>query len=326
MRCIELPMQVYIRLVENRSGTLTAYISDMRQFVLLLSTSLLLFLFSFIRPIFLLCAQISQHNWVFFIFPFLFLMIWCRKGEMFKAHRSGLSFYAGAILCAVSAAISFFRVPVPLLLLQALPFVFIFGALFVFFGSRTARLYLWPISYLFFFTAVIPEIAPFLIKFLQVISTAGSWFFLDLSGLQVIKQGTSLVLPNLILNVNKSCSGFNQTIALFSIAVPLAWLRLNRVTLRLILIASVLPLSAAMNIVRITLIGFWNYEADRFHVHGPFDILLLPFLYPALLLALMFFSEFLLRLTNGNKSSAGKSSHYFLSKSRNRNSWHNLCS
>ncbi|NLG15955.1 MAG: exosortase/archaeosortase family protein [Fibrobacter sp.] len=297
----------------------------MRQIILLLSTSLLLFLFCFSRPIFLLYAQISRHNWVLFVIPFLFMMIWCRKGDMLKVRRSGLSFSAGAILCAASAAASFFGVPVPLLLFQALPFVFISGISFVFFGSRTALLYLCPISYLFFFTAVIAEITPFLINLLQVISTAGSWYFLDLSGLQVIKQGTSLVLPNVILNVNKSCSGFNQTIALFSFAVPLAWVRLNRGILRLILIASVLPLSAGMNIVRIILIGFWNYEADRLHVHGPFDILLLPFLYPALLLALVLFSEFLLRLTNYKEQRRSKFTLFYVKDSK-QNSWHNLCS
>jgi|LFRM01.1.fsa_nt_gb exosortase len=261
--------------------------------------------YSFIGPVILLADKISkQNNWILLVFPFLLLMLWIRRDELSEAKREKSAIIGGATMCLVALLQgSIGNNFLPLFLIELSPFLFLSGVFYALLGWKRGTFLLWPTGYLVFFLIIIPEITPALIRALQISSTVGSWFLLHICGLNVKMQGISLIFPNVTLDVNKSCSGINQTVALLAFAFPLAWIKLDKYYRRLLLILLSVPLSVVFNILRITLIGFWNYKAERFHTHGPFDVLLLPLVYPALLIVLVFLS----RIISGRNRTGSKS-------------------
>ncbi|HON11368.1 MAG TPA: exosortase/archaeosortase family protein [Chitinispirillaceae bacterium] len=280
-------------MVKIQSGMFDAQYQVMIAKLILLCPVLAGAAYSFSGPVMLLSDKISkQNNWILLVFPFLILMLWSRRDEFSEAKREKSAIIGGAVMClAALLQASIGSNLLPRFMIELSPFLFLIGAFFAVLGWEKGALLLWPAGYLVFFLIIIPEITPSLIRVLQISSTAGSWFLLHICGLDVKMEGISLIFPNVTLDVNKSCSGINQTVALLAFAFPLAWIRFDNHYRRLLLVLLAVPLSVIFNIIRITLIGFWNYKVERFHTHGPFDVLLLPLVYPVLLIVLVFLSK-----------------------------------
>jgi EpsI family protein len=92
-------------------------------------------------------------------------------------------------------------------------------------------------------------------------------------GVPVHLEGTTITLPNIVLEVARECSGVNYLIAVLALALPLSWIRLQTWTRRIVLIATSLAIAALANGLRVALIGTLAYYDVGSPVHGPFHVL-----------------------------------------------------
>jgi EpsI family protein len=128
--------------------------------------------------------------------------------------------------------------------------------------------------------------------------------FLNASGWEVLRDGRFLRLPHTVLEVAKECSGTGQLTALIAFAIPLGVLMHKSIWPRLLLVLATFPLALLTNVIRIVLIALWNYNGLKSAIHGPYEILRIPFIYPLALVLLLLFSMFLGKLKrNKNESS-----------------------
>lgn len=79
---------------------------------------------------------------------------------------------------------------------------------------------------------------------------------LDGIGFPVFRQGTTIALPSHTLAVMQECSGVNQLVALAAMVVPAAYLWLNRVALRVVLLAFAVAITFIGNGFRIAMVGW----------------------------------------------------------------------
>ncbi len=74
-------------------------------------------------------------------------------------------------------------------------------------------------------------------------------------GIPALREGTRIQLPQITLEILRECSGVNQLVAIFAIAVPAAYLWLGSAVRRVIFVATSLLIAYLSNGARIALIG-----------------------------------------------------------------------
>lgn len=119
-------------------------------------------------------------------------------------------------------------------------------------GLAWLRVLAFPVAYLIF---MIPWpdawIAPAIVR-LQLFVSTGAVAILRAAGVPVLRAGNVLELPGgESLFVAEACSGITSIVTLVPIAVFLAYFTLERLPERLALVASVLPLAMAGNLLRV---------------------------------------------------------------------------
>jgi len=119
-------------------------------------------------------------------------------------------------------------------------------------GPRWLRHLAFPIGFLIFMIPVPPSwIQPLIVK-LQIFVSEASVRVLSLLGAVVLREGNVLTLPGGdSLFVAEACSGVTSVITLAPLGVLVAYLTLRRPWTRALLIASVIPLAMAGNLVRV---------------------------------------------------------------------------
>jgi EpsI family protein len=79
---------------------------------------------------------------------------------------------------------------------------------------------------------------------------------LDASGLAVLRQGTTIALASHTLSVMPECSGVNQLVALAAMVLPAAYLWLDRLSLRVVLLSLAVAITYIGNGFRIAMVGW----------------------------------------------------------------------
>ncbi len=138
---------------------------------------------------------------------------------------------------------------------------------------------------------------------MQYISAMITALFLNVFGWEVLRDGRFLRLPHTVLEVATECSGTSQLTALIAFAIPLGVLMHKSMAPRLLLLAATIPLTLLVNVTRIILIALWNYNGLKSAIHGPYEILRMPFIYPLALISLFLFSMALEKLDQKTGSS-----------------------
>ncbi|MDO8684574.1 MAG: exosortase/archaeosortase family protein [Armatimonadota bacterium] len=143
--------------------------------------------------------------------------------------------------------------------------IFLFGAIVAIAGFEVAKSFSFPL-FLLWFAAPPPEsvlsVVSFKAQMLSInLATAG----LNLVGAEAVSQGSHIALPGLIVDVGGACSGFRLVVSMLAIATFFAYIRKGTLYGKVILVAFALPLSIAVNSVRIMLISivgrYWGISA-----------------------------------------------------------------
>jgi exosortase len=119
-------------------------------------------------------------------------------------------------------------------------------------GRAWLRVLAFPIAFLLFMVPIPPDwLAPIVVRLLLFVS-AGSTWLLALIGAPVTREGNVITLPGgESLFVAEACSGLTSLVTLTPIAVLIAWLSPIAPPARVLLVACVVPVAMAANLLRV---------------------------------------------------------------------------
>jgi exosortase C (VPDSG-CTERM-specific) len=126
---------------------------------------------------------------------------------------------------------------------------------FLFLGSKWMSAAAFPVAFLLFLVPL-PDAAVNWLERASVLASAdvAAWFF-NAAGTPVLREGTLLGLPTIVLSVAQECSGIRSSWVLFITSLMASHLFLESSWRRLILVAFVIPLGVVRNGFRILVIG-----------------------------------------------------------------------
>ena len=125
----------------------------------------------------------------------------------------------------------------------------------LFLGSGWMASAAFPIAFLLFMIPL-PDAAVYSIESASVLASAdvSAWLF-RVTGTPLLRDGTILALPGIVLEVARECSGIHSSWVLFITSLVASHLFLDSPWRRLILVAFVIPLAIVRNSFRILVIG-----------------------------------------------------------------------
>ena len=142
------------------------------------------------------------------------------------------------------------------------------GSFVLCFGSRIARLFLFPLCFLFW---LVPIPAPMLEKILSIWqhgSAISASFLFSALGIPNTQDGVMLSIPGLNLEVAQECSSLRSSLMLIVTSMVLAQLFLRSFWRKAVVVLAAIPLSIAKNGIRIFTISMLGTRVDPGFLHG----------------------------------------------------------
>lgn len=103
---------------------------------------------------------------------------------------------------------------------------------------------------------------------LQGFATRIAQTFFEALGWIVVREGNVLQLPRIKLLVEEGCSGIHSLYALSALAVAWVFFVERPVWLRVVLVASSVPIAVAANSIRVSVTGVLAYQVDPSYAQG----------------------------------------------------------
>jgi len=151
--------------------------------------------------------------------------------------------------------------------------IIILAAILFIVGIDTFRLFIYPMLYLTFMLPlpyfVIYHLSKIFIKFHSNTAT----YIISSIGIPVYLEGNIMNLSNDSFSVQDTCSGMRTLISFIAISTPFAYLYINAMKFKILLILASIPIAILINLLRITLIGIISYyigsgAAHTFHMYA----------------------------------------------------------
>lgn len=177
-------------------------------------------------------------------------LLWRKRKELAQTGLSSNSYGLVLILCAIALFVignggsEYFTVRFSLLLM-------LFGIILYHFGSEIIRkswfaivflIFMIPIPYVIYFSATFP---------MQLLASKVSAALLNIIGMPVIRQGNIIHLPDQALEVAEACSGLRSLVSLGALAAIYAYISQERLSAKIILFLSTIPIAIIGNIIRV---------------------------------------------------------------------------
>ena len=221
-------------------------------FVLLLSSCF----FGAFKSLTLLALRDDLHSHVFLV-PFIAIYIlYLIRDQLPKIYCSSFPWailpLAGGIAFLIIAGMW----PAFSLSASILSFLcFLAAGVFVFLGQRWMKAAAFPLGFLLFMTPLPGPVVQWLENASKLASADCASFFLHLTGIPVLRDGTIFQLPGIVIEVAQECSGIRSSWVLLIASILASYLFLRRPKNRLILVLVAIPLGVIRNGFRITVIG-----------------------------------------------------------------------
>ena len=240
---------------------------------------LVLFFLSFIiiflpawKRLVLVWYQQAEYSHGFLIIPICLYIVWKKKPTLAtispRASRFGLPVI---IFSLVAYLLSHFGEIFTVGYLSIISLII--GIILYLFGTRVLKEIAFPIFFLLFIIPVPSQIYSSLTLNLQLFVSAGTvWISKLLFNVPIERDGNIIYLKDITLQVVHACSGLRSMISLMAISALCGYLTLQSNILRFVLLVSAIPVSVAINIVRILLIiivaHYFNYDLAESGAHG----------------------------------------------------------
>lgn len=197
--------------------------------------------------------------------------IWTFRNKYFAAPISASPISGAIVLCIAYSMVFAGDISSTLIISEMAFVVGIWGVIIFLGGLHFFRKLFWPLAYLLFISSATEGIFDTFTPFFRYASASGASYIANFTGYTVLLSETFIRLPYLVLNVADECSGVNQLISLFIIAIPLAFFTQSKIWPGLVLIASSIPIALLSNSIRIFILIVYNYNRKIFS-HGPRDL------------------------------------------------------
>jgi len=195
-------------------------------------------------------------------------MLW-RKREALRAAGGAHAPVAGALVIACAsilliggtAASELFtaRLSLPMMLI---------GVLLLFEGTRFVREAAFPLLFLFMMIPL-PYIVYYKLTFpMQLMSARLASALLGAIGINVVRQGNILSLPNYNLDVVAACSGLRSLMTMATLALILCAFSRLSIGRKAVLAASSIPIAIAANTIRLTVTAIGAYAVSPAFADG----------------------------------------------------------
>jgi exosortase len=146
--------------------------------------------------------------------------------------------------------------------------VFWIGSFVICFGSQAAHAVRFPLL-LLFLTVPPPHwmLQPFIIV-LQHESAAVVAEIYKVLHVPAVRNGMVFAFPRGAIEITPGCSGIRSSIAFFVISLIVGHLLLRSTTTKILLVASILPILALKDAIRIVTLSLLGFYVDRGFLHG----------------------------------------------------------
>jgi EpsI family protein len=200
------------------------------------------------------------YSYAFLVLLVSLYLLWSQSERLLRVPRTrdyllGIPIVAAGISMLVAGRLSLL-----VSLQEASIVVTLAGLVLVFAGRDVFACVSFPLFYLSLgipmWDAVIARLQPVS----QVLSARVAARLLQAVGIPVLREGTQLVLPNVVLDVLRECSGVNQLLAIVSLALPAAYLMLKSPGRRIFLLGFAVVETYLCNGARIALVGLLAYR------------------------------------------------------------------
>jgi exosortase len=215
----------------------------------------------------------EEYTHILLILPVVAALIFLDRHLFKSPSKAGLGW--GFAFCLVSAAIaarakwaSGFDPDTRLALSMLALVVWWAGAFLLCFGTRLARIFLFPLGFLLWMVPIPSFLLSHVITFLQQWSAFTAQILFSAAGVPVSQDGFFLTIPGLTLEVAKECSSIRSSLMLVVTTMVLAQLLLRSLWRKGLLLAVAVPLSIAKNGLRIFTIAMLGTRVDPGYLRG----------------------------------------------------------
>lgn len=217
--------------------------------------------------------SISMYSYAFFIPAISAYLVWVHRGKIFEI--APLPYYVGGsvLLASGLAALVIGQAGGVQALQQVSLMLTIPGIVLLLFGKAILKVVWLPIAFLWFMFPIWEIITNPLHFPFQAFSANLGVILLRTVGIPVYQDGVFIHLPNITLEVAKSCSGVNYLIAVLATSIPLATIFLKDVRRKIILVIFSVTVAVLTNSLRVAAIGALAYYDLSGDLHGPYHSL-----------------------------------------------------
>ena len=142
------------------------------------------------------------------------------------------------------------------------------GSFVLCFGTRIARLFLFPLCFLFWLIPIPAPVLDRIIALWQHGSAIAASFLFSAFAVPVTQNGIMLSIPGLSLEVAQECSSLRSSLMLVVTSLVLAHLFLRSFWRKTAVVLAAIPLSIAKNGLRIFTIAMLGTRVDPGFLHG----------------------------------------------------------
>jgi exosortase len=252
-------------------GALNA-ISPSQRFALLCAVSLVIGWHA-LSSVFALALRADEYTHLLLIVPISASLIFAErtvfKDEFKPAIGFGSALLAIAILIGGCARLIASLPSDTQLSLEMLAVVIWWiGSFVLCFGSRVARLFLFPLCFLFWLVPVPALVLNRIVAVWQQGSAISASLLFSVVGVPVAQDGIMLSIPGLSLEVAQECSSLRSSLMLVVTSMVLAHLFLRSFWRKTAVVLVAIPLSIFKNGIRIFTIAMLGTRVDAGFLHG----------------------------------------------------------
>ncbi|MBC8140125.1 MAG: exosortase [Armatimonadetes bacterium] len=196
----------------------------------------------------------TYYGYALFVPVLAGVMLWHKRGDL---RKTPIRVFNPALLLLI-ASLTLFVVASKTDMQAVMSTTFLLSLIFsIWFVAGTAfvRAAGFPLLFLFLMAPLPGPLLNDATLGLQRLSTSGAAVMLKLIGFAPQVQGNVLNLGNFVMEVDVPCSGFKLLLCLLTFGAAFAYLSDTTRVRQFALFAAVLPLSLALNAIRITLFG-----------------------------------------------------------------------
>lgn len=222
-------------------------------------------------------STVEEFSYGFLIPPVSILIVWWRRRELRQSIAAGAS--AGLLVVAAALATYLAGERIGIHAVSGLAVSpLLFGAVVFLWGWRAGRVLAFPIGFLAFGLGVFRGLLDSVGFALQTITAAGATALAQTIGVGVVRDGLVLSSNHFAFIVAETCSGMSSLVSLLALAALWTYAARGSLPRRLVVVASVVPLTIAANSVRVALVllvaNTFGQDAALGFFHGASSLVL----------------------------------------------------